>query len=78
MTSLHAYYDQLTEPNQQTVDRAYRAMVDELRAAGLHIEGNDVAERVVDAIARGIIESNQPHLKEPLTEKQWRQAAYQH
>jgi hypothetical protein len=78
MSSLHAYYDQLTEENQQTVDRAYRALHDELKTAGLCIEGNDVAERVVDAIARGIIESNQPHLTEPLTDKEWRQAAYQH
>lgn len=59
MTSLHAYYDQLTEEQQQTVDRAYRSLIETLREGKLHIDGDDTAERVVDAIARGIIESKQ-------------------
>jgi hypothetical protein len=57
MNNLHAYYDQLTEENRQAVDRAYRAMAAELKDSGLRIDGDDTAERVVDAIARGIIES---------------------
>jgi hypothetical protein len=59
MPSLHAYYDQLPEQHKYAVDCAYRALTDVLKEYTLRIENNDVAERVVDAIARGILESNQ-------------------
>lgn len=60
--SLHHYFDQLTEREQERVGDAYRAMTAEL-GSDLHIDGDDTAERIVDAIARGIIESRASNAK---------------
>jgi predicted ArsR family transcriptional regulator len=54
--NIHKHFDQLTEREQERVGDAYR----ELTAAlghDLPIDNDDTAERVVDAIARGILET---------------------
>lgn len=55
--SLHHYYDQLTDDEREAVDEAYSELAEDLAECGAPIAGDDRAERVVDAIARGVIES---------------------
>jgi len=57
MSSLHEHYDKLPLEDRKAVDAAYLAMNAVLRKFGVPITGDDRAEKVVDAIARGILES---------------------
>lgn len=55
--NIHEHYDQLGDGMREAVDNAYRAMTAELADYGLLIAGDDTAERVVDAIARGVLDT---------------------
>lgn len=56
---IHFYFDQLTEDEQNVIGEAYDAMHKVLLShnSNMFIVGDDTAERVVDAIAKGIIET---------------------
>lgn len=53
------HYEQLNDLDREQLDDAYRDLQDTLREAGLPICGDDTAERVIDAIAAGILESRE-------------------
>lgn len=50
-------YDQLTYNERIWLDVAFNKLSLELKSQGIQIAGDDRAERVIDAIATGIIES---------------------
>lgn len=54
---MHQFYNKLEPHEQHAVDYAYAQMVNALKLHLVGIAGDDRAERVVDGIARGIIES---------------------
>jgi len=62
MLNLHHHFDQLSEREQERIGDAYRAMTAEL-GHDLHIDGDDTAERIVDAIAAGILASRESNAK---------------
>lgn len=52
----HFFYSQLTEEERKAVDQAYNAYDDTLiHGHGIYVEGNDLAEIVVDTMARQVI-----------------------
>lgn len=57
--SYHYHYDQLTDTERNVVDQAYREMHRILMAHdyNMRIAGDDTAERVVDEIAKGILDT---------------------
>jgi hypothetical protein len=57
--TIHHHFNQLTEAEQNKIGDAFYAMMRVLSPAGLHIANADTAERVVDAIARGILETRE-------------------
>jgi hypothetical protein len=74
VSDLHYHFDQLTEREQERVGEAYRALTDEL-GADLRIDNDDTAERVVDAIARGILETREADAKREAERKDNREFA---
>jgi hypothetical protein len=57
--NLHHHYDQLTDKERNIVDVAFRAANRVLVESGMRIAGDDTAERVVDAIAAGILDTRE-------------------
>ena len=57
MADLHLHYDQLTPHEREACDHAARAAMKLIAAYGMPCAGDDRAERMVDGIARLIIES---------------------
>ena len=57
VSSLHFHYDKLTDEERDAVDYAYSELDLILRNRGAGIRGDDTAERVVDAIAAGVLNS---------------------
>lgn len=57
MFEIHHHYDQLAEHERLACDIAFSALAGVLRAESVLLAGDDRAERVIDAISRGIIES---------------------
>jgi hypothetical protein len=58
MTAIHHHYDQLTKRERDIVDWFFRS--DNFKQAehyGVPLAGDDRIERVVDAMARAVIES---------------------
>lgn len=56
-SGIHFHYDKLTDAERSAVDAAYGDLTATLADYGLGIRGDDTAERVVDAIACGVINS---------------------
>jgi hypothetical protein len=54
-------YDQLTEAERKAIDDGYRQLHIALSSHLVFIAGDDRAERVVDAIATGVIASRAGH-----------------
>jgi len=57
VSSLHFHYAKLTDAERCAVDEAYGGLTVALGEHGLGIRGDDTAERVVDAIAAGVLNS---------------------
>lgn len=57
MSNLHYYYDQLTEDEREACDRGCEECRVAVAQMGSYVACDDRCERLVDAIARAIIES---------------------
>jgi hypothetical protein len=57
VSTIHFHYDKLTDAERSAVDEAYAELTEALKEHGLGIRGDDTAERVVDAIACGLLNS---------------------
>ena len=55
--NIHHHYEQLTDEERDACDKAAQCVMDVLRMACVPRAGDDRAERMVDGIARLIIES---------------------
>lgn len=64
-----SYFDQLTQREQERIWDAYQALTAEL-GKDLRIADDDTAGRVVDAIARGILETRQADAARPPSERE--------
>lgn len=56
-SNIHHHYNQLTEEHKRIVDLAYEKYHESMHEAGLEVTGDDRAERVVDAMAKHVVES---------------------
>lgn len=56
-TNLHNYYDQLTPVERGIVDRLYSAYHRQGVELGLKLAGDDRAEKVIDVMAKHILDS---------------------
>ena len=55
--NIHHHYEQLTDEEREACDDAARGVLGSLRDSGIEAAKDDRAERMVDGIARLIIES---------------------